>query len=476
MGLGQIQFGGLASGLDTNSIIQALLSVEAQPLQQLESNKAEAQGKINLLGTFEGLLETLQEKAEGLSTSDGFLASSVTLGLEGLVEATVTGTPQSGNHTIEVLQQAGADRYAFDGVTDPTAALSAGQISFDYDGTTYSVDVDGESLEEVAALINAEAEGAVSATVINTGASDAPNYQLVLAGDDSGEAFQIENLTSTVAEVVNPTELVNAQNAIIELDQLQIERSTNSFDDVISGVSIEILDSEPGTVFSLNVGTDTEGVKTQISEFVDAYNAVVDFVNKQNEFTANDSGDGGETGGPLFGETILQTVQSSMSQAMFDVDLDDVLNDTAGFSTLSVVGISFDTDGRLSIDDETLDAKIAEDVDALMDLFVDTDGESGEDDTTGIMASLVTNLENLLESSESLLGDPIPGLIDARQESLQADIDLYDKRIEDLERRLDDLEVTLVQRFAALEELMAGLNAQGSFLSQSAGQLPGAAN
>ena len=56
MGLGNIRFGGLGSGLDTNAIIEALLSVERAKVFQLEDQQGGFRQKISLFGQLKSLL------------------------------------------------------------------------------------------------------------------------------------------------------------------------------------------------------------------------------------------------------------------------------------------------------------------------------------------------------------------------------------------------------------------------------------
>ena len=63
-------FGGLASGLDTNTIIQQLVALERLPIQQLEAQKAAEQSRLDLVGTLSGLVKDLQTRAAALATSE----------------------------------------------------------------------------------------------------------------------------------------------------------------------------------------------------------------------------------------------------------------------------------------------------------------------------------------------------------------------------------------------------------------------
>src|SRR5688572_14617793 len=139
MTLGGIQFGGLASGLDTNAIIEAILAVEGRTMRALEARKEGEQQRLTLLGTFQGLVEKLQDKARDLQLASNFFAHELTAGTEGIASFTLGGSAEAGAHTLDVLALASADRYAFAGVADPTTALGAGTVDFTYGGTVYSV-------------------------------------------------------------------------------------------------------------------------------------------------------------------------------------------------------------------------------------------------------------------------------------------------------------------------------------------------
>ncbi len=450
MGFGQIRFGGLASGLDTNAIISALLSVESRGVERLETRKEAEQGKISLFGTLEGLVSKLQDKARELSSSRGILGYAVSLSDEGVATFSVTGAPTSGAHTLEVTHLASVDRYTFDGVTDPDLALSAGTLSFDYDGTSYSFN-GGVSLNQLAADINTQAGEDVTATVINTGTSVSPNYKLVVAGDDTGSQFTLDNLSVGIAELsINPPDrLSTASNAQVVLDGLTIDRTTNVFDDVIPGLAFTVREVTTAPI-SVDVSLDAELTKTGVREFVDAYNAVIDFINGQSAFDAEEG-----SAGPLFGDSSLRTIRGAIHQALFYVD--PVLAQSSPYSTLGLVGVDLQIDGRLKLDENEFEQKLLADPSALENLF--------NDPTSGLLVELDAAIENLVATSTDPLGNSIAGLFDRRRDTLNRIIGDLDDEIERLERRLESLEETLVRQFSNLEGLLANLNSQASFLA-----------
>ena len=452
MTFGPVQFGGLASGLDTASIIQALLAVQARPIQLLEQQKVEEERKISLFGTLEGHVEALQDKVQELSGENSLYTFGVEPSVEGVADFTVTGSPVEGSHTLQVTSLAQADRHAFVGVADADTTTYSGDFSFDYGGVNQSITVSSVTLDGLAAEINDQLGDSVSASVVNVGTDASPSYQLVLAGRDTGDDFQIENISTTTG-LTYEQELTDASNATAIVDGLTVERSDNVFDGVIEGLSFTAQSTTGASEISFTVSTDVEASKESVQEFVDAYNEVVNFINAQNDYS-EDSG----AGGALFGDSALYSIQSTISSALFDVDLTTVQNDTAGFSTLGLVGIDLQSDGTLSLDENTFEEKLAQDPDALEALFTDA--------TEGVFTKLDAAISGLVDTTTSDTGIEIEGVFDRRRTTLNTLIDDFDDQIERLELALEKQEETLVLQFSRLEELIGGLNAQQQFLAQ----------
>ncbi len=484
-----ISFGGLASGLDTNAIISALVSAERIPIQQLQAKKDVEQSKLSLLGTLKGHLSELQDQASKLSKLSDFLAFKVEASHEGVANFSVNGTAQAGSHTIEVLSMAQADRWAFDAISDPEADLATvdgQQLSFTVGSTQYDIAVNaGESsLYEIASSINDLAGDDVTASVVNTGAGT-DSYQLVISSKETGEDARISGIATDIAGLSidgtgpdgngvaqSANNITVGMNAAALIDGLHVERADNSFNGVIQGVDIDAISSDPGTVVQFTVDADGEVVKEQMNEFIDAYNEVMNFINDQNKYSEDDG-----VGGDLFGDSILTSVRSTLNSALFDLDLDTVANDTTGFATLGLLGIKTTTDGTLIMNEATFDEKLAENVELLADLFVDTDGfdNGGVDatspayyvDTTadsGLMATLDRAIDRLLDPIEVADGEYVDSIFDARDDTIRETMKRYDNEIERLETYVATFEEQQRARFSSLEELMGQLNAQSSSL------------
>jgi len=480
-------FGGLASGLDTNTIIQQLMAIERLPILQLEAQRANEQSRLDLLGTLSGLVKDLQTRAAALSSAEGFLSYTASVSHEGIVNVTATGEAQSGSHSILVQALAQADRWAFDGVLDASANLASADgesVSFTVNGTNYDVALTAasSSLYDISNAINEAAGDDVTASVVNAGTSSAPDWQLVIASDETGEDFAVSGLTSSVAglsvdgTVGSSNHVSVASNAIAIVDGITIERSGNSFDDVIEGLAIDLLSADPTQEVTIQVGADSEAITGRIQDLVDAYNDVVGFINEQNAYSEDDG-----AGGALFGDNILSHVKRTIDDALFNVDIATVQADTEGYSTLGLIGIDRENDGTLSIDSDQLTAKLEGNLEALVDLFADLDGfdnegaavntpgyyvDSGTADS-GLAATLDRAIDSMFGILDNIGGTTINGIFDSRTNAINARIERFSDRIEARETYLIQYEERLVRRFTALEELMSGLNAQGMALQNA---------
>jgi flagellar hook-associated protein 2 len=461
-----IQFGGLASGLDTGAIIDAILAAEGRPIRVLEKRKGDEQQKLSLLGTFEGLVKKLRDQARDLQDGSNFFAHKLSVGTEGIASFTLSGSAEASAHELEVLALASADRYAFAGVTDPTADLTPGTLSFTYKGTAHTINVTaGSDLNDLAAAINSAAGDDVTASVVNVGTSASPSHQLVIAGDDTGEDFTITGLTTTVTQLGTATRVSTATNASATIDGLAVERSSNLFSDVLPGVSFSVTRlTEVGTPLTFTVGLDPDGIKKNLQEFVDAYNAVVDFIEKQNEFSIDDG-----PGGPLFGDSALDSIRSSLQRALFVPD-ETVFASNPNFGSMGSIGLELESDGHLKINSNRLDERLNSDLDAFEQFFnrADDTGTTTVDER-GVFVRLEERLDDLLDNQVGLNGQSIEGLFQARRTAVNRQVKTFDDDIDRLEFRLDQLEESLVQKFAALEQLLGGLQTQQAFLSSGLG-------
>ena len=169
-------------------------------------------------------------------------------------------------------------------------------------------------------------------------------------------------------------EVQSARNAQVRLNGYPpsgwIERKSNVVGDLIPGVTLTLAGTTAGTPVTITINADTEAVKGKIQAFVDAYNAVKRFLNEKTSYSADT-----EQAGTLLGNYAATILESMLR----DVVINEAVGFTDGVDTythLRQVGIQSvgRTDdkmdlGTLEIDDEALDAALAEDFEAVVQIF-----------------------------------------------------------------------------------------------------------
>ncbi|MEW6327180.1 MAG: flagellar filament capping protein FliD [Thermodesulfobacteriota bacterium] len=163
---------------------------------------------------------------------------------------------------------------------------------------------------------------------------------------------------------------VAGQDAWIKIDGVIVTRSSNTIDDVIPGVTLDLLKMESGTTLTLNISRDTETITSNVEDFIAKYNDVNTFINEQ--FTYNTET---EEAGVLMGDASLSTIQASVKAIIAG----EILGLPADIDALSNIGITSDKTGTLSLDSTTWEENLADDFNAVKRIFISegttTDGD-----------------------------------------------------------------------------------------------------
>ncbi len=137
-----ISFGGLASGLDTRSIIAALMAVERRPITALERKKESIGRQKDLFGQLDDLLDKLQTAARTLKNTTDFLTMQATSDDETIVSARASNTATPGTHQLVVHRLASAQVAASQGKADrDVTEYGDATFQFTVDGVDHFVDV-----------------------------------------------------------------------------------------------------------------------------------------------------------------------------------------------------------------------------------------------------------------------------------------------------------------------------------------------
>ena len=370
-----INFAGL-TGIDTQAIVEALMQRERIPLQQLQEQQATIERKKAYFQDIDSKLSSLESAIGDLASASKLAAKKASSSSSSDIEATATSFAQTGSYTIsEVTNLATSHSEAFIAISDQTAQFDAGTFfDFEVNGNSYSIDLTSldasqQDLEGLRDEINRVAGDDVSAFILNTGDSDDP-YKLILQSKETGEEARITNLSTDIDATTSSgvadfdtvgSEQVLGQNASFVFNGVTVERATNSVNDLIEGLTLELKDETTSNV-TITVSSDSESIKEDIEDFVSKYNAVNAIF--QSEFTVNP-----ETGfaGELSGDATLRGIQSNMQSLV----VSGVADAEGNRYSLATVGIEVDKDtGNLSFDSSKFDEAMAsDDKDLMLDLF-----------------------------------------------------------------------------------------------------------
>jgi len=432
---------GIGSGLDIGGIVQQLVAAEAEPV----TARLNSQELKSALSAFESSVTTIEDN----STFQAFTATSSN---EDSFTASTDDTAVPGSYSIEVIQLAQAEKLRSVDFTDSSEVIGTGTLDITLGSDSFQITIDNSSntLEDIRDLINsAEDNPGVSASLISVdsgtqliftanqvGASN--TISVVATDDDALDGFDLTRLDST-----NLISLQGASDAVIEVDSQTVTRDSNSFSDVISGVTFNLSSAQPGTTETLSVTSDTDAIKSDIDSFVTNYNTLVGVMKGLSNFDQSTL-----VAGPLNGDSVVRGLQNSLRQALSSTVTDGT------FSSLSDIGITLDDSGSLNINDSVLDEKLASELTDVKQLFTSA---------SGVAQNFTTAISGYIEDE---------GIIDSRSEGLQNRLDAIDDKRDALDRRMVALESRLNAQFTAMDILVSQLQATGTFLTQQLASLP----
>jgi len=271
-----------------------------------------------------------------------------------------------GSFDLAVRQLAKSHKVTGTGVASNTADLGySGVISLGAGDSSAQIEITSTmSLVEIAEAINyASDKTGVQASVLKVSSS---SYQLVLSGSATGTTISAAAISGD--DVLQALGIIDAdgafakvlqepQQAIFSIDGIEITRSTNDVDDVVSGVTLHLYQATPeDSSITIEVGTDLSAVKTAIVALVDAYNAYRDFAYGQQQLPTSDNADTTV----LFGDVALRNVNASIASA---------LGATINANALALLGLSFDSSNKLMLDESVLNDALLSSLDSVRSLL-----------------------------------------------------------------------------------------------------------
>ena len=375
------------SSIDVSTIVKNLMYVERAPVRAMESNVNALEGKVGAYQSLNTKLSALSDKLNVLLYGGAeaplaqpfsfperlagslFAKCSMTSSDEETVSATASSATPGGSYSITVGSLAQAQTMTSSSFADTTAtSLGTGTITIasgSRDPVTLTINSTNSTLSGVRDAINNSGAG-VSATIINDGSSSP--YRLMITADDTGTANSFTVTSSLSGGQVPVFEQTQAAaDARFVVNGVSITKSSNTISDVIQGVTFTLKDVSTAPV-TIHAERDADAVVKALNEFVAAYNAVNDFVNSQFAYNSNT----GESG-TLAGDNTLRRVQSMLQNPLTQ----SVRNPYTGFAVAGQVGLEFNRDGSLTLNESEFREAFNDNFTAVAALFLGNGTQAG---------------------------------------------------------------------------------------------------
>lgn len=372
---------GIGSGVLTSELVDQLVQAERAPTENRLAQKTErTQALISAYGTLRSAVTELRLPMRQLSAPDNLKAFSATSSNEDVAVSVDSSKANRGTYSVDVTSLASAQALASRDVFADRDKTSVGQgtmtLSVGDNTTNIVIDSSNDTLQGLANAIN-DSDAGVSAGVIDTGSG----FQLVLSADETGTANAVSISvsgdsagTDTDAQGLSRfafntsmdagaglNETIAASDAVMSINGVEVTRSTNSFENVIDGLTFDLTATGTSTV---KVEQDLGAVADRVQGFVEKFNGLQETIDALAGFNA-ESGNGSL----LTGDSVIRGIQNQLRQVLTRVvpGLED-----ASVRSLADVGITtnFET-GSLEFDREEFMAQLKANPDDVTALFAE---------------------------------------------------------------------------------------------------------
>jgi len=499
-----IRIGGLASGMDIDTLVEQLMTAERAPLDKLEQKKTYTEWQRDDYREMNSLLLDLDNSIfNGIGKQANYIKKSVTISNPDAISIKNLNSTMDFSGSVKVNQLATAasmHSYTKSRVTDSSKALSEFGITKDQTITISAINKDGvmqsdnipitgtDTLDSIIEKINkntgvmaffdAESQK-ISFTAKNTGgigdANNSPEIILEDTGESGSKFFNNILGINTNNVLAENNKAGNAgTNAVVEYNGMKITRLSNTF--TINGVEITAkkVTSESVTFSST---PDVDAVLDTITQFVNKYNEAIEKIKakttetKYRDYPPLTDAQKAEMeeeeiekweklakSGTLKGDSILTSVLSKMRS-----NISNLVSGVASSSQLSKIGITTTSNyldgGKLTIDEDKLRAAISEDPNAIYELFQKDGATSSEQ---GIARRLRATLKTAMSDITDKAG---------KASSVNSTFTLgkllnnYKNQIDRFEDKLTTIEDRYWARFTAMETAINKANSQSSYIS-----------
>jgi flagellar hook-associated protein 2 len=444
----------ISSGLDIIGIVDKLMDMQRIPLNRMEAVKSEKKNQLTNYTKLQNQIQNLQTNLNNLQIGVTAKSYETTSSNISVLNATAYGTQiDQGSHTIAVTQLATCNQINSDPLSSNNTALGiSGNISIQMNNLQFNVAINStDTLENLRDNINNNVQNSgISASILSSNDMlGNPEFHLVLTSNQSGSSNQItvtENFTA--GNTLNITnQMVAGLDAQFTVDNYQVVRSTNSINDVLDGIILN-LNSIGTTNINTTVISNVQNYQVLIQRSLDAYNNIIGFLNaSQSESQLRDS-----------------------TYPIIKMQLQNLMNGTFGsrcdLKTLAEIGIvsspadkllnsegsQYTSNGKLQIDANQMAMAMNEDLGGFTAALNDPNN------------GFIEQLGNVITTMTQFNGNGGGAIFNTTQ-TINQQITYMDNRIFKEEERMDVIRENLIKQYASLDTLIQKSQQTTDFLT-----------
>lgn len=409
-----ISFSGLTTGVQTDALVNAILSQEGKTLDALKARQTRNQSRTTALTAMRTAMSALTVSLAAFQDKLNARTVTSTDSNNTYVTATASGVA-AGSFDLNVSTVATKGRISPTlvggipqnlAVADPAAAIfSSAKASFAVrgtDGVIKAFELGNNSLTGLKDAINAFGAG-VTASIVNTGSGATP-YQLVITAKETGTgttsgvvtlaAIDNQDATATVVDpalgigtgtlsgtFATPTGLSGglqsaaadtAKDAVFTLNGIQITRQSNVIKDAIEGVTFTLKQGGQTGTTTLTIGQDKSVATLGMQEVLTKYNALLKGYKEASTSTKNE--DGSINQAALAGDSTAASIMAQVRAALTGASAG--MPAGSEFPNLASLGVKTNSDGTLTLNTTTFQAAVEKDASAVIRLFTFTGSSS----------------------------------------------------------------------------------------------------
>jgi flagellar hook-associated protein 2 len=493
-----LRISGLASGMDTVTMVKELMAAQRAPLDKLTQKKQTLEWQRDQYREMNALLKELDDMASitgnGIGKEATFLKKTVTSTDDSFVTAKAINATNNVSTQIEVSKFAKSQTWKNDPSKINYTAMT-GTLKFNVTdpGATTPREVEisvaeTDTLDNIISKINASNLGVTAMkekiddgtgnyveTIVSTNSKTGAGAKIESTDASTQTFFENLGFGWTGNELTADTQ---GQDAIVKVNGYQMQKSSNTF--TINGIEYTVK-AETTSPVTISSTTDVDGILDSITQFVNKYNEIIEKINsKVNEERHRDytplTDEQKEAmtekqieqweelamSGMLRGDTVLKSALYSMRGDFYS----PVSNSStvSGFQQLSNIGITttsnYNEGGKLIIDEAKLREKIQENPSAIYQLF-NANGDT--EATMGIAKRLRSTISDTISKIESKAGK---ATFTSQQYTIGRNLDSVEDQMERWEDKLTQMEDRYWSQFTAMEQAIQRANSQATYLSQ----------